>query len=141
MRFLSSSFLLLLLGCSTVGNQPIIVSSCPFEQVWDSAIAALDGLRLESADKSKELVETDWTEVPASSRAGLFQREVNKERFKYIIQVKREDAGATASVQQIREQWTPMGVRMRQWRPMPSDVSEEAKLSNEISRRLKEKGC
>ena len=140
MRFLSLSFLLLLAGCSTVGN-PVIVSSCPFEQVWDSAIAALNGLRLASADKSKELVETDWTEVPASSRAGLFQREVNKERFNYIIQIKRDAAGATASVEQIREQWTPMGVRMRQWRTMPSDVSEEAKLSDEISRRLKEKGC
>jgi hypothetical protein len=128
-------------ACSTGGAQPPVASSCSFEQVWDTSIAALEGLRLESADKSKGVVETDWTEVAASSRAGLFQRDVNKERFKYIITLHPHNAGASASVRQLREQWSPMGARMRQWRAMPEKSSEEAALATEISRRLKEKGC
>jgi len=34
-----------------------------------------------------------------------------------------------------------MGVQMRQWRAISADRAEETALSNEISRRLKAKGC
>jgi hypothetical protein len=86
-------------------------------------------------------VETAWTEVAASSRAGIFQRDVNKERFKYIITLNPENGGVGASVRQLREQWSPMGARMRKWRVMQENRSEEATLAAEIARRLKEKGC
>lgn len=129
-----------LTACSTRGH-PAVVSSCSFDQVWDTSIAALEGLRLESADKSKGAVETDWTEVAASSRAGIFQRDVNKERFKYLITLQPHNAGTGVSVQQLRQLWSPMGARMRQWRSMPPNSSEEAAIATEISRRLKEKGC
>jgi hypothetical protein len=80
-------------------------------------------------------------EVEASARAGIFEREVNKERLKYVVDVKREGAGASATVLQRREAWTPMGVRMRQWRAIPANPSEEQAVAAEITRRLKEKGC
>jgi hypothetical protein len=141
MRLLRIPLLLMVAtACSTVGGQPV-ASSCSFEQVWDTSIAALEGLRLESADKSKGVVETAWTEVAAASRAGILQREVNKERFKYIIRLHPQNAGVGASVRQLREQWSPMGARMRKWRVMQENASEEATLAAEISRRLKDKGC
>ena len=86
-------------------------------------------------------VEIAWLEVVSKSRAGLLERDINKERIKYIVEVQPEGAGATARVQQLREEWSPMGVQMRQWRAIAADGAEEMALGNEISRRLKAKGC
>lgn len=127
-------------GCQASAN-PIAQSSCSFEQLWDTAIAALEGGRLHSANKATGRVETTWLEVESATRAGLMQRDVNKERVKYLITVVSQQEGATARVQQVRESWTPMGVRMRQWRAIPSNQSEEAALATQISNRLREKGC
>ena len=129
-----------LAGCAS-SSPPSARTSCSFEQVWDTAIASLEGSRLESADKANGRIETAWLEVPSQSQAGIMERDVNKERVKYIVEVQREAAAAAATVQQRREQWTPMGVRMRQWREIPANSSEEMTLANEIARRLKEKGC
>jgi hypothetical protein len=74
-------------------------------------------------------------------RAGAFQRDVNKERLKYVVEVKRDATGAIATVLQRREEWSPMGVRMRQWRGIPGNPQEESAVAAEIARRLKEKGC
>jgi hypothetical protein len=128
-------------GCQSVGSVATASSGCSFDQVWDTAIASLDERRLESADKANGRVETAWLEVASKSRSGLLERDINKERIKYIVEVQPEGTGAKASVQQLREQWTPMGVRMRQWQAIPADSSEEMTLGNKIARRLKEKGC
>jgi hypothetical protein len=129
-----------LAGCLS-SSPPSARSSCSFEQVWDTAIAALEGGKLESADKANGRIETAWLEVPSHSRAGLLERDINKERVKYIVEVLQDAAATAATVQQRREQWTPMGVRMRQWRAIRANSSEEMTLANEIARRLKEKGC
>jgi len=129
-----------LAGC-LFSSPPSARSSCGFEQVWDTAIASLEGSQLESADKANGRIETAWLEVPSQSHAGILERDVNRERVKYIVEVQRDGAATTATVQQRHEQWTPMGVRMRQWRPVAANPSEEAALATEISRRLKEKGC
>jgi len=130
-----------LAGCQSAGSVPTVSSGCSFDQVWDTAIASLEGAKLESADKAKGRVETAWLEIASASRAGLLDRDVNKERIKYIVQVQPEWAGAKAGVQQLREEWSPMGVRMRQWRAISANGAEETALGNEISRRLKAKGC
>jgi len=135
------SLLCLVPGCLTLADKPITSSGCSFDQVWDTAIAALEGGRLESVDKPKGVVESAWMEVESSSKAGVMQRDVNKERVKYIVDVKGDSHGTTAVVSQLREEWTPMGVRMRQWRSIPGNPAEESALAGEISRRLKEKGC
>jgi hypothetical protein len=129
-----------LAGCLSL-SPPSARTSCSFEQVWDTAIASLEGGRLESADKANGRIETAWLEVPSQSQAGIMERDVNKERVKYIVEVQRDAAATAATVQQRREQWTPMGVRMRQWWAIPANSSEEMTLANEIARRLKEKGC
>jgi hypothetical protein len=131
----------LLVACQSASALPIARSPCDFDQVWDTAIASVEGAKLESADKAHASLETAWLEVPSKSRAGLLERDVNKERVKYRVQLTPMGSGAQAIVQQLREEWTPMGVRMRQWRAIPPDTSEEMALANEISRRLKEKGC
>jgi len=127
-------------GCLS-SSPPSARSSCGFEQVWDTAIASLEGNQLKSADKANGRIETAWLEVPSQSRAGIMERDVNKERVKYIVEVQPNAATTAATVQQRREQWTPMGVRMREWRAIPGNASEEAGLAAQISRRLKEKGC
>jgi hypothetical protein len=109
--------------------------------VWDTAIASLEGSQLESADKANGRIETTWLEVPSQTQAGILERDVNKERVKYLVEVQPDAAATTATVQQRREQWTPMGVRMRQWQAISANASEEMTLGNKIARRLKEKGC
>jgi hypothetical protein len=132
---------LALAGCQSISPLSKADTSCSFDQVWDTAIASLQGAQLHAADKTNGLVETAWLEVSSKSRAGLLQRDVGKEHVRYIIRVTPEGKGARATVQQLREDWSPMGVQMRQWRAMPPDAGEEAALATDIRRRLTEKGC
>jgi len=132
---------LILAGCMTLTGRPTASSSCSFEQVWDTAIVSLEGVRLQAADKANGVLETAWVEAEGSTRAGAFQREVNRERFQYVVEVRREGVGASATVQQRREEWSPMGNRMLRWRAVPGNSAEEAAVAAEIARRLKEKGC
>jgi hypothetical protein len=132
---------LLLVGCATMEGKPTARSPCAFEQVWDTSISALAGVRLQSADKSEGVLETAWAEVESSTRAGVMQRDVNKERVRYVVEVKRERAGSSATVLQLREIWSPMGARMRKWHAVPGNPKDEEAVAAEIARRLKEKGC
>ena len=131
----------LLSGCMTLAGKPTASSSCSFEQVWDASIAAFGDFQLQSVDKAAGALETQWVEVAASTQAGALQREVNKERVRYVVEVKPDGRGAAATVLQLREEWSPMGVRSRQWRAIPGNSSEESAVVKEIARRLKEKGC
>jgi hypothetical protein len=132
---------LLLSGCVTLEGKPTASSSCALEQVWDASLAALADVQLETADKAAGTLETKWVEVEASTRAGALQREVNKERLRYVVEVTPEGRGAVATVVQLREGWSPMGVQSRQWRAIPGNPSEEEALASAITARLKEKGC
>ena len=131
----------MLSGCMTLAGQPTAVSSCSFDQVWDAAILTIADVQLETINKTAGTLETQWVEVEASTRAGAFQREVNKERLKYVVEVKRDGAETVATVLQLREEWSPMGVRMRQWRGVPGNAAEEQAVAAAIAKRLKEKGC
>ena len=136
-----SLVLLLLSGCMTLTGKPTAVSSCSVEQVWDTAVAALGDVPLQSADKRAGVLETAWLEIEASTQAGAMQRAVNKERLRYVVEVTPDGRGATTTVLQFREEWSPMGVRSRQWRAIPGNASEEEAMAAEIAKRLKEKGC
>ena len=132
---------LLLSGCMTLAGKPTAFFSCSVEQVWDTAVAVLEDDRVQSADKQAGVLETQWMEVEAATQAGALQREVNKERVRYVVEVKPDGGGAAATVLQLREEWSPMGVRSRQWRAIPGNASEEEAVAAAIGRRLKEKGC
>jgi hypothetical protein len=131
----------LLSGCMTLTGKPTASSPCSFEQAWDISIATLGDFQLQSADRQAGVLETKWLEVEASTRAGALEREVNKERLKYVVEMKPDGHGVLATVLQLREEWSPMGVRSRQWRAIPGNSSEESAVVTEIARRLKEKGC
>ena len=128
-------------GCMTLAGQPAAFPSCSFDQVWDASILTIADVQFETINKTAGVLETQWVEVEASTRAGAFQREVNKERLKYVVEVKRDRNGAVATVLQLREEWSPMGVRSRQWRGMPGNSREESAVAAAIAKRLKEKGC
>jgi hypothetical protein len=128
-------------GCMVLGSTAAMSSACSFEQVWDASIVALADIQLQTANKTAGILETAWVEVEATTRAGAFQRDVNKERLKYVVEITRDGTGTAATVTQLREEFSPMGVRSRQWRAVTPNPSEEASVVSEISRRLKEKGC
>ena len=140
-RLLAVFTCLLLSGCATLGGKPAATSPCASEQVWESAVSALEGLRLLNANKAAGILETDWVAVESSTQAGIMQRDVNRERARYVVEVKREGTGAAATVLQLREAWSPMGVKMNQWRGVPGNPKDEEAVAADIARRLKEKGC
>jgi len=140
-RLLAVLACLMLAGCTTLAGKPTAPSPCPFEQVWDTSIAALEGVRLLKADKDAGVLETNWVEVESATQAGIMRRDINKERVRYVVEVKREGPGAAATVLQLREAWSPMGVKMNQWRAVSGNPTEEEAVAAEIARRLKEKGC
>lgn len=131
----------LLAGCMTLAGKPTAVSSCSFDQVWDTSILTIADVQFETINKAAGVLETQWVEAEGSRQAGIFQRDVNKERFKYVVEVKQDGTRTIATVLQLREEWSPMGLRMRQWRGMPGNPQEESAVAAEITRRLKEKGC
>ncbi len=104
-------------------------------------MVALADVQLQTIDKTTGVLETKWVEVGAATPAGALQRDVNKERLRYVVEVKPDGRGAVVSVLQLREEWSPMGVRSRQWRAIPGNSSEEEAAASAISQRLKEKGC
>lgn len=128
-----------------MAGKPAASSACSFDQVWDTSVVALGDLlgdsQIQSVNKTAGVLETQWKEIEASTQAGPLQRDVNKERLKYVVEVKRDAAGTVATVLQLREEWSPMGVRSRQWRAIPGNSSEESAVAGEIGRRLKAKGC
>src|SRR2546427_10307756 len=124
-RLLAVFTCLLLAGCATLEGKPTATSPCPFEQVWDTSIAALSDVRLQKADKAAGVLETNWVEVGSATQAGIMQRDVNKERVRYMGKGKREGPGAAATGLQLREEWSPMGGRMRQWRAVPGNPTDE----------------
>jgi hypothetical protein len=139
--YLSILMCLLLAGCATLAGKPTASSSCSIEQMWDAATAALGDVQLETVDKTGGVLETKWVEVEAVTRAGALQRDVNRERIKYMVEVKPHGRGSVATVVQLREGWSPMGVQSRQWRAIPGNPSEEEALASAITARLKDKGC
>jgi hypothetical protein len=128
-------------GCLSVTDRPAASSPCSFDQVWEMASAALADFPFEALDKASGMMETQWVDVEASTQAGALQRDVNKERIRYVIDVKPDGGGASASVLQLREAWSPMGVRSRQWRAIPGKTSEEEAVATAIARRFKDQGC
>ena len=87
---LSVTACLLSAGCATLAGKPTASSSCSFERVWDVSVAALSDFQLQTADKSTGVLETTWVEVEASTQAGILQRDVNRERLKYVVDKRRE---------------------------------------------------
>ena len=139
LTFITVSFLSA--GCAGLFAAPKVTTSCSFDQAWSVALASLEEFEIRRIDQPKGMIETDWVVVQAMSKAGALQRDVNKERVRFILDVVPEQGGVSVTVHQLREQWSPMGARYREWRRIPPLEDEQARLARRIHQRLKSQKC
>ncbi len=135
------SVCLVAVGCAGLFGAPKVTTSCSFDQAWSIALASLEEFEIRRIDQDKGTIETDWVVVQAMTKAGVLRRDVNKERVRFVLDVIPENGGASVAVHQLREQWSPMGVRYREWRRIPPLEDEQARLARRIHQRLKARKC
>ncbi len=128
-------------GCIGFLGPPKVATHCPFDQAWSVALASLDEFDLERVDESKGTIETSWLTVQATTKAGVLERDVNKERVRFIVDVETQGQGASVAVQQFRETWSPMGSRYREWFRISPHRDEETRLAKRIEKRLQDREC
>jgi len=131
----------MLVGCAGLFGAPVVRTSCTFDEAWSVALASLNEFEIRRVDRRKGTIETDWVVVQAMTKAGLLQRDVNRERVRFLLQVTQENEGASVAVHQSREQWSPMGAQYREWRRVPPITEEEELLAQRIRQRLKSRKC
>lgn len=144
-RYLVGIFVLMLInfGCAGLYSAPKIATTCPPEKTWDVALASVDEFELRRVNKDKRIIETEWVKDSPGNRgkSGMFQRELNEERARFIITIEPDQKGSLFTVQQVREFWSPQGVQMRSWRQIPPNEEQEHQLVTRIETRLKRQAC
>lgn len=128
-------------GCTWFVKSSKLSTTCSFEQAWSVALASVNEFPLDKADDIRGTIETSWRTTQASSKAGVMQRDINRERVRFVIDVKSHGQGASVAVRQLREAWSPMGARSRDWHRVPPHQGEEARLAKRVGEKLKDKGC
>jgi len=143
--FLVSVCLLMvwLSGCGGWFSAPRVATTCSPEDTWGVALASLQEFELRRIDKANGVIETDWIAVhnPSNVRSGIFQRSMNEERARFILNIAPEQDGSQITVKQIREFWSPQGVQSRAWRQIPPHEEQERQLATRIENRLKRQAC
>ncbi len=106
-------------------------------------MASLQEFELRRIDKADGVIETDWIAVhnPKTASGGLFQRSMNQERARFILNITPEQQGSMITVKQIREFWSPQGVQSRAWRQIPPHEEQERQLATRIENRIKRQAC
>lgn len=139
----NSLFLILLTGCASWSSAPQLATTCPPEDTWSIALASLQEFELRRIDKANGVIETEWIAVhnQKTARSGLFQRSMNEERARFILNIAPENQGSMITVKQIREFWSPQGVQSRAWRQIPPHEEQERQLATRIETRLKRQAC
>lgn len=130
-------------GCAGWTNAPRVATSCSPEDTWSVALASLQEFELQRIDKSNGVIETGWINVhnPKTATGGVFQRSMNQERARFILNITPEKSGSQITVKQIREFWSPQGVQSRSWRQIPAHEEQERQLAARIQNRLKRQAC
>ena len=145
-RYLVGIFILMLanFGCAGLYSAPKIATTCPPEQTWDVALASV-GMNLNSVGsiKTNGSSKPSGLKIPLATggKSGIFQRELNEERARFIITIEPDQKGSLFTVQQVREFWSPQGVQMRSWRQIPPNEEQEHQLATRIETRLKRQAC
>jgi hypothetical protein len=136
--FLSFSF-----GCAGLYSTPKVATTCTPSQTWDVALASVGEFELRRVNKDEQIIETEWVKdsPPNGGRSGIFQRELNEERARFIITIEPDQKGSLFTVKQVREFWSPQGVQMRSWRQIPPNAEQEHQLATRIETRLKRQAC
>lgn len=131
-------------GCATFSGVPHTVKAgCSYDQAWAVALASVDEFELRDIDKIKGVIATEWLAFDSKRTAGVFSRDVNKERARFFLNLNPASQAIEISVHQVREFFSPMGARSQStsWRRIPPIAEEERRLAQRISNKLKDKGC
>jgi hypothetical protein len=136
--FLSFGF-----GCAGLYRAPKVATTCSPDQTWDVVLASVGEFELRRVNKGERIIETEWVKdsPPNGGRSGIFQRELNEERARFIITIEPDQKGSLFTVKQVREFWSPQGVQMRSWRQIPPNEEQEHQLATRIETRLKRQVC
>ena len=131
-------------GCATVSGAPRTVKAgCAYDQAWSVALASMDEFALSQTDKDKGVIATEWASFASGRLAGAFQRQANKERARFYLNVEAARQPVTISVRQVREFFSPVGARSQStgWKRIPPLAEEEQRLVQRITNQLLDKGC
>lgn len=133
------------MGCAMFGGVQENYVVCPYDKVWTASLEAMQSGLIAVQDKEKGVIETVWTEGTVAGRPyGMFGRnlEMDKERAKMVVTLKRLNDVTSVGVNELREHWGFRGgAHLFQW--IPVEASEEAMTDamNRINTKLKERGC
>ncbi len=130
-------------GCAGWYSAPHVATTCPPDDTWGIALASLQEFELRRIDKAEGVIETEWVAVhnPKTAAGGIFQRSMNQERARFILNITPDPQGSMITVKQIREFWSPQGVQSRAWRQIPPHEEQEQQLATRIQTRLKRQAC
>ncbi len=130
-------------GCAAISGSPHIVKAgCSYDQAWAVALASLDEFVLTQEDKDKGTIATEWTSFASTRKIGVLQREGNRERAQFFVNVDAVQQPVRISVRQAREFHSPMGARSQaMWKRIPPNAEEERRLVQRITNQLLSEGC
>ena len=131
-------------GCATVSGAPSTVKAgCSYDQAWSVALASMNEFVLTQTDKDKGAIETEWATFASGRTAGVFQRQANKERARFFVNVEADRQPVRISVRQAREFFSPVGARSQgiAWKRIPPNAEEEQRLVRRITNQLLSEGC
>ena len=131
-------------GCAAVSGAPHTVKAgCSYDQTWAAAISSMDEFVLTQEDKDKGVIETDWATFASQQSIGVFQRQGNKERARFFVNVDGAQQPVRISVRQAREFFSPVGARSQgiAWKRIPPDAEEERRLVQRITNQLLSEKC
>ena len=131
-------------GCAAVSGAPHTVKAgCSYDQAWAVALASVDEFALDTADKDKGVIETDWVSFASERKVGALQRQGNRERARFFLNVETARQPVSISVRQAREFFSPVGARSQgiAWKRIPPNAEEERRLVQRITNQLLGEGC
>ena len=103
----------------------------------------MDEFALTQEDKDKGMIATEWATFASGQLAGAFQRQGNKERARFFVNVEAARQPINISVRQTREFFSPVGARSQgiAWKRIPPNAEEERRLVQRITNQLLSEGC
>ena len=131
-------------GCAAISGAPSTVkAACSYDQAWSVALASMNEFVLTQEDKDKGAIETEWATFASERSIGVFQRQGNKERARFSVNVDAARQPVRISVRQAREFFSPVGARSQgiAWKRVPPNAEEERRLIQRITNQLLSEGC
>ena len=141
---LSLFLIVSMVGCATGSGAPHTVKAgCSYDQAWAVALTSMNEFVLTEKDKDKGVIETEWATFASQRSIGVFQRQGNKERARFFVNIEATRQPVKISVWQAREFFSPVGARSQgiAWKRIPPNAEEEQRLIQRITNQLLSEGC